>query len=281
MDLNPVTNETGKITPIDLPGQKSGKSDVGKINDSTLEDSPKPWKSLFKDNRDPTRGIKLKYVPPKGETLDSVDRALPSMIEMWGFCLVGHFTGAFPGLKAVHELKAIWGVKCRVTSHEKGWVIIKFQNEEDRAKVLHEGPYTVFGRLLMLKELSEDFTFEDAEFLKVPIWVKFQKLPMKLWNDVAMSEVESMVGVPITTDKVTQERTNNDYARVLIEVDISKPPPLSFPIRLPSRKVFKQYVLYETFPSFFFHCKEYGHHPFICKELAKRGDGESGDKGKM
>ncbi|CAH9092862.1 unnamed protein product [Cuscuta europaea] len=196
------------------------------------------------------------------------------MIEMWGYCLVGHFTGRFPGLKAVHDLKATWGVKCLVRSHDKEWVIFKFQNEVDRTKVLHEGPYMVFGKLLMLKELSDDFSFEDAEFLKVPIWIKFPKLPMKLWNDEAMSEVASMVGIPITTDKITQERTNNDYARVLIEVDVSKPPPLSFPIRLPSRKVFKQNVVYETFPNFCFHCKQYGHNPFICKILAKRGDGE-------
>ncbi|CAH9084853.1 unnamed protein product, partial [Cuscuta epithymum] len=103
------------------------------------------------------------------------------MVEMWGYCLVGHFTGKFPGLKAVHDLKATWGVRCLVRSHNKGWVIFKFGNEEDRLKVLHDGPYNVFGKLLMLKVLSEDFSFEDEEFLKVPIWVKFPKLPMKLW----------------------------------------------------------------------------------------------------
>ncbi|CAH9115447.1 unnamed protein product [Cuscuta europaea] len=90
-----------------------------------------------------------------------------------------------------------------------------------------------------------------------------------------MSEVASMIGVPITTDKITQERANNEYARVLIEVDVSKPPPLSFPIRLPSKKVIKQSVLYETFPNYCFHCKEFGHHPFICKKLVKRVDGAS------
>ncbi|CAH9085341.1 unnamed protein product [Cuscuta europaea] len=193
------------------------------------------------------------------------------MVEMWGYCLVGHFTGNFPGLKSVHDLKAKWGVKCLVRSHKKGWLIFKFQSEEDRSKVLHGGPYTVFGKLLMLKELSENFSFEDEEFLKVPIWVKFHDLPLQLWNDEAMSNVASMVGIPITTDKITQERINNDYARVLIEVDISKPPPLSFPIRLPSQKVIKQSVVYETFPSYCFHCKDFGHHPFTCKKLAKCG----------
>ncbi|CAH9109225.1 unnamed protein product [Cuscuta epithymum] len=238
----------------------------------------KTWSTLFKDNRDPTHGIKLKYIPPKGKELDFSDKALPSMVEMWGYCLVGYFTGTFPGLKAIHELKWKWGVKCQVRSHERGWVIFKFQNELDRTKVLTESPYTVFGKQLILKELSEDFSFEDEEFLKVPIWVKFPKLPWKLWNDEAMSEVASMVGIPLTTDKITQEKTNHNFARVLIEVDVSNPPPLSFPIRLSSRKVFKQMVIYETFPNYCFHCKEYGHHPFICKKLAPTKVGQNVSK---
>ncbi|CAH9098192.1 unnamed protein product [Cuscuta europaea] len=244
---------------------------------------PKPWSTLFKDNRDPTHGLKLRFVQPKGNSLDFADRVLPSMVEMWGYCLVGFFTGKFPGLKAIHELKQKWGVRCLVRSHDKDWIIFKFQNEADRTQVLKEGPYTIFGKSLMLKVLSEDFSFEDKEFLKVPIWVKFPNLPMKLWNEDAMSEVASMVGVPFTTDKVTQERTNHKFARVLIEIDVSKPPTLSFPIRLPSRKVVKQFVVYETFPNFCFHCKEYGHHPFICKKLSKENleNDEKENKGEI
>ncbi|CAH9101489.1 unnamed protein product [Cuscuta europaea] len=85
-----------------------------------------------------------------------------------------------------------------------------------------------------------------------------------------MSEVASMVGMPMTTDLITQERSNHRFARVLIEVDASKPPILSFPIRLPSHKVINQSVVYETFPNFCFHCKKYGHNPFICKKLHEK-----------
>ncbi|CAH9077945.1 unnamed protein product [Cuscuta europaea] len=189
------------------------------------------------------------------------------MVSLWGYCLVGCFTGRFPGLKAIYGLVKRWGVHCTMKSHDKGWVIFKFQNEQDRTKVFTEGPYNLYGRLLILKMLSDDFTFDDEPFLKVPIWVKFPNLPLNLWNEEAMSKITSKVGVPITTDKVTQELTNYHFARVLIEVDITKAPCLSFPIRLPSGKIFKQLVVYETFPNFCFHCKSYGHHPFICKQL--------------
>ncbi|CAH9090426.1 unnamed protein product [Cuscuta europaea] len=240
----------------------------------------KPWNTLFKDNRAPTHGIKLRFIQPKGNVVDFTNRVMPTMVEMWGHCLVGCFTGRFPGLKAVYEMKEKWEVRCLVRPHDKGWIIFKFQNDADRMKVLNEGPYTIFGKLLMLKVLSEDFSFDDEEFLKVPIWVKLPNLPLQLWNEEAMSEVASMIGTPLTTDRITQERANHNFARVLIEVDVSKPPPLLVPIRLPFQKVFNQRVVYETFPNYCFHCKKYGHHPFICKELAEKEIEEKNGKEK-
>ncbi|CAH9070501.1 unnamed protein product [Cuscuta europaea] len=80
---------------------------VGQVNGSEVQ---KLWSSLFKDNRDPSNGLKLRYIPPKGTSLDFTDRVLPSMVDMWEFCLVGFLTGKFPSLKAVHNLKNTWGV---------------------------------------------------------------------------------------------------------------------------------------------------------------------------
>ncbi|CAH9079315.1 unnamed protein product [Cuscuta epithymum] len=272
-----VENAAGKENQV----SKNDTVTTQAITTAATSGSATPWSSLFKDNRAPSNGFKLRYIPPSGTTIDFSDRIMPSMVEMWGFCLVGCFTGKFPGLKAIYDLKNTWGVKCIIKPHDKGWVIFKFQSEDDRTKVLKEGPYTIFGKLLMLKALSDDFSFDDEEFLKVPIWVKFPNLHLKLWNEDALSEIASMVGVPLATDKVTHDRSNHHFARVLIEVDISKQPPLSFPIRLPSRKVVKQFVVYETFPNFCFHCKIYGHHPFICNKLAKKDDDtvKSSEKG--
>ncbi|CAH9081458.1 unnamed protein product [Cuscuta europaea] len=246
------------------------KTDAGQTTKAiTLSKNPetKPWNSLFKDNRAPSEGLKLRYIPPTSDILDFSDRVLPSMVDIFGYCLVGFFTGRFPGLKATYSLTKKWGVHCEVKPHDKGWVVFKFKSEADRTKVMIEGPYILYGKLLVLKVLSDDFSFEDDEFLKVPIWIKFPKLPVRLWNEDTISEVASKVGVPLTMDRITLEKANHNYARVLIEVDVTKPPPLSFPIKMASGRIFEQRVLYETFPNYCFHCKQYGHHPFICKEL--------------
>ncbi|CAH9135342.1 unnamed protein product [Cuscuta epithymum] len=224
--------------------------------------------SLFKDNREPDKGMKLRYIEPKGDIIDLTSRVLPSMVDIWGHCLVGYFDGGYPGYKNLQTIVQKWAVPCRFRSHDKGWVIFKFQNDKDRAKVLMEGPYTLFGKRFPLKLLSDDFSMSDEEFLKVPIWVQFPHLPMRIWNEDIISEVASKVGLPLTTDRVTLEKARSNFARVLIEIDASKPPPLELKIKLPNGKLHTQFVRYETFPNYCFHCKKFGHHAFTCSIIA-------------
>ncbi|WP_192819816.1 hypothetical protein, partial [Escherichia coli] len=47
-----------------------------------------PWTSLFKDNREPNKGMKLKFIEPVGEFVDLSNRKMPSIVDIWGFCLV-------------------------------------------------------------------------------------------------------------------------------------------------------------------------------------------------
>ncbi|CAH9129701.1 unnamed protein product [Cuscuta epithymum] len=220
--------------------------------------------------------MKLDYIPPKGEVVDFSNRKLPTLMEIWGPCLVGCFTGRFPGMKAVHALINKWGVRCKAKSHDRGWVIFHFQSEDDRTKVISEGPYSSYGKALFLKMLSEDFEFDGEEFLKVPTWIKFPGLSVTLWNKPEISELASRVGVPIIADQITQNKARAQFARVLVEVDSSKPPVLEIPMIQPSGKRRKQFVVFETYPNYCYECKKFGHNPFVCKVLhpEKKGNGD-------
>ncbi|CAH9105275.1 unnamed protein product [Cuscuta epithymum] len=227
----------------------------------------KEWANLFQNNRSISHGMKLEYIPPKGDIVDFSNRKVPSIIDIWGYCLVGIFSGRFPGFKAVLELIKKWGVPCKLKQHDKGWIIFQFKNEEDRTKIISGGPYSSYGKALFLKVLSDDFEVDDEEFLKVPIWVKLPGLSVTLWNKEEISELASRVGVPIVADQVTLNKTRPNFARVLVEVDLSKPPVLQIPMIQPSGKKRTQFVKYEAYPNYCYECKSYGHDPFICKVL--------------
>ncbi|CAH9135063.1 unnamed protein product [Cuscuta epithymum] len=229
-----VENQHDPMANIDAYAVPLGNSMV--TNPLSLKETvPKqPFASLFKDNREPSKGMKLRYIEPVGEFIDLSKRIMPSITDLWGFCLVGYFAGRFPGIRPIQEFVAKWGVQCHIRQHDRGWVIFKFNSEEARGKILMEGPYSLFGKSLYLKVLSDDFAFDSEEFLKVPIWVKFPFLPMQVWDEEVISEIASRVGLPLTTDRVTQEKARSNFARVLIEVDASKPSPLRLRIKMPN-----------------------------------------------
>ncbi|VFQ96191.1 unnamed protein product [Cuscuta campestris] len=173
----------------------------------------------------------------------------------------------FPGIKAIEGLISSWHLECKIYPHEKGWVIFQFLSDEDRRKVLHNGPYVLYGKTLLLRILPEGFHFDFDAFMTVNVWVKYVDVPLKLWNAVAFECLGSRVGTPIRTDGGTKNKGRLSYCRMLIQVDMSKELPTSFVVSLSDGEEFTQKVVYEGLPNYCFHCKKFGHNQLSCRVL--------------
>ena len=196
----------------------------GEPNASVLEkgvgsEIKAPWVNLFKDNRKLGNGIKLHEVVVEGDLVQLDEEDVDEVV---GICLVGLFSGKFPGVRAVQSLRERWKVECKHWIHRSGWILFEFQSEEDRLKVLNGGPYFAYGSNLMLKILPPCFRFGSEEMTTVPTWIQLPDLPFDCWTERALSKIVSKVGIPITTDKLTRTCDRISFARVLVEVDVSK-----------------------------------------------------------
>ncbi|CAH9075906.1 unnamed protein product [Cuscuta epithymum] len=85
-----------------------------------------------------------------------------------------------------------------------------------------------YGKTLILRILPKNLTFESRAFKIVPIWIQLPSIPLECWNKKAIAKIASRVGKPICSDKVTNEGSMLGFARVLVEVNISKEPITSF-----------------------------------------------------
>ncbi|KAK4422078.1 hypothetical protein Salat_2158800 [Sesamum alatum] len=115
---------------------------------------------LFSTNRKLSEDNKLlKYavdeVPLKLDSDDLID-----VQAKLRHCLVGYIAGKFPGLRAIHALAQIWGASFQ--QHVSGWLIFRFARDEDRQRILAGGPYFIFGRPLMLKNMPDCFEFKKT-----------------------------------------------------------------------------------------------------------------------
>ncbi|VFQ94486.1 unnamed protein product, partial [Cuscuta campestris] len=227
---------------------------------------PVTFADLFKGNRDPDQGMILKQYDVGEGVLYIPDSIIKPIEELWGFCLVGCFTGRFPGLKAVDAIVKSWNVPCRYIPHCKGWVILKFENDIDRMDVLGRERDKAYGKELRLKIPSHGFMFDFAEFTTLPVWVQLHNVPLQLWSKEGIGMLASKVGKPLRTELVTKQQGKGGFCRVLVEVDFSKQPVTHFEVACMG-KTYTQLVVFEEDPKYCFHCKTWNHCPFYCKEL--------------
>lgn len=75
--------------------------------------------------------------------------------------------------------------------------------------------------------------------------------------------------MPLCTDRMTGLKKRISYARVLVEVDITKDLVTEVPIRLLSGEMRMQDVLYENLPKFCSLCQIIGHAVKNCKKNGK------------
>ena len=240
---------------------------VGAVGDAQVA----PWVNLFRDNRNLSKGLMLEELEVEGDRVLLEKDDVDVVEEAWGFCLVGLFAGKFPGMVAVSKLRESWKVKCSFWRHRSGWLVFKFQSDEDRLKVLNGGPYFAYGSNLMLKIMPSCFRFEGEAVTSVPIWIQLPGLPLDCWNGRALSKIVSKVGKPISSDKMTLTKERISFARVLVEVDVSSDIVSEVEIQLPTGVVYHQSVIPEFTPKFCQRCKTFGHVEATCGKGSEGG----------
>ena len=135
-------------------------------------------------------------------------------------------------------------------------------------KVLNGSPYFVYGSNLMLKILPRCFRFGSDVMTTVPTWIQLPDLPLDCWNDRALSKIVSKVGIPISTDQLTRTIDRISFARVLVEVDVSKDLVTSVEVKLPTGVVYDQLVVFESPPKYCKKCKTFSHGDAGCNKVS-------------
>ncbi|XP_020253772.1 uncharacterized protein LOC109830821 [Asparagus officinalis] len=127
--------------------------------------------------------------------------------------------------------------------------LFKFNSKEEMEEIMDNGPWFFGSRPLLLKQWSNEEDVEKSFENKYPVWIQLPGLRLNLWNAKSLSKISSVIGKPITTDKLTANRQRLAYARILG----------------PNGKLIKQLVYYELKPKWCEICKQIGHDTKNCK----------------
>jgi hypothetical protein len=70
--------------------------------------------------------------------------------------------------------------------------------------------------------LTKDFNHYSQLQTHASIWIRLVELPHEYWQEQMLKEIASAVGTPIDLDALTRNRASRHYARILVDIDLSK-----------------------------------------------------------
>ncbi|XP_070035901.1 uncharacterized protein [Nicotiana tomentosiformis] len=209
-------------------------------------------------NKYASRGIKLSYIAPTiQEEIKIVElekEEVDAEMEKWRRAVILYVVGESTTIGAVERFIASqWKIteKPRVYYYNEGYFLIHFHNMEYRNRAMSSTPNTINNKPIIMREWTTDFNFKEEMPSTLPLWVRFPNLPMNCWGVKSLSRIASSLGVPIYVDDCTTRIDRISYARVLIEIDITKELPDKTVVRDPNGRSFEQEVTYDWRP---IHC---------------------------
>ncbi|CAN0903112.1 hypothetical protein LINGRAHAP2_LOCUS37194 [Linum grandiflorum] len=146
---------------------------------------------------------------------------------------------------------------------KNGCYMIRFRCQEDYEGTIMGGHWLLGDTYLTVHKWFKGFDPWTTSVTTTMVWVTLPYLPIEFYNLVAVTRIASRIGKPVRVDRATKECARGKYARVCVEVDLSKP-------LLPKYKVegVTYLVVYEGFHKICTKCGMYGAsvHSFRCCE---------------
>ncbi|XP_059290257.1 uncharacterized protein LOC132043810 [Lycium ferocissimum] len=101
---------------------------------------------------------------------------------------------------------------------------------------------------------SPEFEFDKEILQTIPLWVRYPKLPLSCWNPESLSQISSVLGNPLFADECTNKVERISFARVLVEIDITRELPKKITVLDLKGRTFAQRVDYDWEPLY---CSQY------------------------
>ncbi|PNX89783.1 putative NBS resistance protein, partial [Trifolium pratense] len=166
------------------------------------------------------------------------------------------------------KLFAFWKTShsWQMVSLGRGFYEFHFDSFEDMRLAWSSGTVNLKPGLLRLSKWTNDFSTSRPRQTHAQVWIRLMELPQEYWRQRTLFEIASAMGTPLTLDDSTKHRTFGHYARILVDMDLSR---RIFDEVVVEREGFalKIEVIYERLPDFCSHCQTIGHNIHTCKWL--------------
>ena len=164
------------------------------------------------------------------------------------------------GLRRKWQVKGGW----KLIDLPNDFFIVKFNLEEDMNHALCAGPWILAGQTLTVQKWSPEFNPVTDVIGKMALWVRICGLPVKYFRDFAIPKIGKIIGEVVKVDPITLGQARGKFARICIEVDLSKPLKPFVEVESVAYN-----VVYEGISLICFECGCYGHAKDKCPTIVQ------------
>lgn len=174
--------------------------------------------------------------------------------------------GRYIGYTALcNWLGSLWNAALgfSVIDLENDYLFVRFQSERDAEFALTQGPWTIMGHYLIVQLWTPRFDNSKEEIESVIAWIHLLGMALHYYHKKILRMLGQIIGSIIKVDYNNESATRGKFARLTVEVALTKPLISQFFL---DGKV--QKVEYEGLPTICFGCGKYGHNHEACPNHA-------------
>lgn len=189
----------------------------------------KLWIDVIRGNRNLGNGMAIEFIAPKIiegiAEVEIEEEDIVNEVKFWDTTLIMYVIGGDLSMHVVKQfMMKQWNfVKLPdMYYNNEGYFVLRFHSYQDRDVVLLKGPYTIRNMPMLLTEWKPNFNLKRDMLRTIPVWIQLPQLPLHLWGATSLGKIGSILGTPLMTDECTTNRYRISYARILVEIDITK-----------------------------------------------------------
>ncbi|CAN1850142.1 hypothetical protein LINPERHAP1_LOCUS39707 [Linum perenne] len=170
---------------------------------------------------------------------------------------------SFSFLAMKRRLEFLWARSgpIQVSDMANNFFLVRFANKDDYTTATFQGPWKIYDYYITVSQWSPSFN-EDEPIKPILMWVRLPKLSIQYFNSLAVQRFSNFIRRTVRLDLATSEGSRCRYARLCVEVDLTKPLLGKYMIE---DKVLK--IEYESHENVCFDCGYYGHKKGACPPM--------------
>ncbi|CAN1134747.1 hypothetical protein LINPERHAP2_LOCUS8458 [Linum perenne] len=161
------------------------------------------------------------------------------------------------------KLPQLWAKKggVQVSDVGFGFYVVNFESVADYERALFGGPWMINDHYVVIQEWRPHFRPEETILSTLRVWVRLPGIPFEYFDRTILKIIGDRIGRTVRIDHTTLEGSRGNFARICVEVDLSKPLLSKYRLRRRVRR-----IEYEGLHTICFNCGCYGHKDEFCKQ---------------